>query len=307
MLGSRFTLPMAALNLDVMSLFQVTACDLAVLFQNQFVLHMLLPPLLVLAVTGAYNIAHCIKKPKDERERSQRQSTCYKILILIILLIYPGLATRIFSLMRCIRVDGVEDGLVLEADFAVRCFQGEHLYYAIGGFICMGVYVMGIPSVMAFLLWKNRAHLHDKTSEKNKEVEAFLGGLYQQFLFQLAFLMAVLKLAPFEEDDDDLSSFISSLAIVLTCLCGFALSTAEEEYAGDGIGNFLVSIGLISILSEIFIMIRGECRRRRRIKLAKTKADARLAKNWGKGGGTTMSVTKIMPESGGVEGSKQSC
>ena len=77
-------------------------------------------------------------------------------------------------------MDGVEDGLVLEADFAVRCFQGEHLYYAIGGFICMGVYVMGIPSVMAFLLWKNRAHLHDKTSEKNKEVEAFLGGLYQQ-------------------------------------------------------------------------------------------------------------------------------
>ena len=48
-------------------------------------------------------------------------------------------------------------------------------------------------------------------------------------LFQLAFLLIVLKTAPYEEDDDDLSSFISSLAIVLTCLCGFALSASRAN------------------------------------------------------------------------------
>ncbi len=82
--------------------------------------------------------------------------------------------------MRCIKVDGVEDGHVLEADFSVRCYQGDHVYYAVAGIVCMVLYILGIPASMYVLLYRNRQHLHDKGSPKHKSVEAFLGGLYTQ-------------------------------------------------------------------------------------------------------------------------------
>ena len=229
-----FTIPFGAFNLDVMSLFSVTQCDLAVKFHHQFVLHMLLPVMLVLVITVGYRVAICVKKNSlIPAERSELKSTWFKVMILCVLLIYPGLATRVFSLLRCVKVDGVEDGLVLAADFSVRCFQGDHFYFAIGGFVCMCTYILGIPLVMFLLLFKNRKHLHDTGSEKQAEVEAFLGGLYTQYepkywyfecviimhkmlmtgalcvigqgtsmkplvaiLFQLFFLLVVLKLAP---------------------------------------------------------------------------------------------------------------
>ncbi len=176
-----FTVPMGAINLDVMGLFQVSKCDLAVPFHSQFILHMLLLPFLLLSIAGSYKLAHVVRKPQTEDEHTKRHLVLYKSIVLIILFIYPGICTRVFSLIKCIHVDGVDDGIVLEADFAVRCFKGEHLFYSIFGFICMALYVVGIPGVMLLLLFKNRAHLHNKDDPKNKEVQAFLGGLYTQY------------------------------------------------------------------------------------------------------------------------------
>jgi hypothetical protein len=85
-------------------------------------------------------------------------------------------------------------------------------------------------------------------------------------LFQLAFLLIVLKTAPYEDDDDDLSSFISSLAIVLTCLCGFALSASRDEFSGNAIGNLLIVVGVGAVIGQIFIMVRGECRHQKELK-----------------------------------------
>ena len=46
------------------------------------------------------------------------------------------------------------------------------------------------------------------------------------------FLLAVLKLSPYDSDDDDLSSFVASLALCLATLCAMVLS-----YAGDSTGD----------------------------------------------------------------------
>lgn len=110
-------------------------------------------------------------------------------------------------------------------------------------------------------------------------------------LFQLTFLLVVLKLAPYADDDDDLSSFISSLAIVLTCLFGFALTTATDEYGGDdnSIATWIVVIGAASIVAELVIMGRGEFRRRRALR--RTKAQA--------------SGPKVSPVAGGGSGLNQ--
>ena len=176
-----FTVPMGIINLDLMGLFQVSQCELAVNFQDQFIAHMCVPPLLICTILSAYYVANCARKAKTKKEKSQRSSSSYKVMILAILLVYPGLATRVFNMFRCIEVDGVEEGLVLASDFAVRCFRGEHTYFATAGFIFLALYVIGIPLAMFLLLFKNRKHLHDDTNlEKHTSVQAYLGGLYQQ-------------------------------------------------------------------------------------------------------------------------------
>jgi hypothetical protein len=326
-----FTLPMGAINLDIMGLFQVSKCDLAISFQQQSILHMCLLPFLVVSILGAFHVSVCIKKPKTKEEKTQRHSACMKVLVLVILMAYPSLATRIFSLFRCIEVDGVEDGLVLAADFGVRCLKGDHVYYAIMGFVFMGIYVLGIPLAMFVLLFRNRKYLHDEKRYplKHREVKAYLGGLYQQYeprwwwfecfvilhkmlmtgalcvigqgsslkpltgiLFQLFFLLAVLKLAPFQADDDDTSSFASSLAITMTCLLGFAMMMdSSSEYDAVVLGEILVAIGTANIVFELFIMIRGEIRARREAKRA-NQSDGILA-----GKIVDPGSTKVMPSS----------
>lgn len=68
-------------------------------------------------------------------------------------------------------------------------------------------------------------------------------------LFELAYLLAVLKFSPYLSDDDDTSSFVSSLAIVLTTLGAVMLITesykAEEEdrsFNDNFVGSFMVCI-----------------------------------------------------------------
>ena len=67
-------------------------------------------------------------------------------------------------------------------------------------------------------------------------------------LFQLFFLLLVLKLAPYDGDADDYSSFIASLTLGLTMLCGFAImaQAGKESDIGDAnfIGYLLVTISI---------------------------------------------------------------
>ena len=75
------------------------------------------------------------------------------------------------------------------------------------------------------------------------------------------FLLIVLKLAPYSSDDDDTTSFSSSLAITLTCLLGFAMTLdSSGEYDSIVLGEALVAIGTVNVVFELFIMVRGEWR-----------------------------------------------
>ena len=42
-------------------------------------------------------------------------------------------------------------------------------------------------------------------------------------LFQMTFMLTVLKLSPYESDNDDVASFVSSLCICLATLCAMVL------------------------------------------------------------------------------------
>ena len=145
----------------------------------------------------------------------------------------PGLATRLFTLFNCASIEGIEGKRFLEADWSVECDVGEHTTMAFIGVAFMLLYIVGIPLFMFMLLFRNRRALHDAAHPRHKEVLFELGGLYTQYeskyywfevliiihkcfmtgalcvigknstvqplvatLFQLIFLLTVLKLSP---------------------------------------------------------------------------------------------------------------
>jgi len=159
-------------------LFDNMNCKLSVLFQQRFIVHMTMP----VAVSAAVGLAYVMSNVCGKKEGKQHRSAqAMKILIFIVLLVYPGLCTAVFTMFLCKNIPGVDDGRVLLADFSVRCNQGEHVMYSSLGFAFGGLYIFGIPTAILVVLKLNRKHLYDKTSPKHEEVIYELGGLYSQY------------------------------------------------------------------------------------------------------------------------------
>jgi hypothetical protein len=283
-----FTVPLMAINIDVMSIFAQSACSMAILFPKQFIVHMSMPLFILLTVLFAYFCSNiCGKKTKEAKQ--QRSAQTFKIILVLTNLLYPGLCTRIFQMFYCKYIPGVDDGAVLVADFSLRCGLGEHRTFAGLGVLFLFIYVIGIPFAIFCILKKNRKHLYDTKSKKHNEVLYKLGGLYSQYeekywwfeiviilhkmvmtgamcligagssaqpmigtLVQLFFLLLVIKTAPYDEDSDDWASFVTSLTLTLTLFAAFAISNTNPE--NPNFDSFLVGIMMIaiSILCIIF-------------------------------------------------------
>jgi len=82
-------------------------------------------------------------------------------------------------------------------------------------------------------------------------------------LFQLAFLLVVLKLAPYGRDVDDQAAFIAALTLILTMICGFALMTDVGRDAPDFDPNItgfvMVAISILCLVLEIGIFGKDKC------------------------------------------------
>ena len=112
-------------------------------------------------------------------------------------------------------------------------------------------------------------------------------------LIQMIFLLVVLKLAPYNDDLDDWSSFVCSLALTLTTLAGFLLMISKKD-TGDlpvlpvGIlTNALIGINALCFIYEMVVIGYVVCRE----KCAKIKRGG--VKNGGKKIGS--SITQVQP------------
>ena len=117
-------------------------------------------------------------------------------------------------------------------------------------------------------------------------------------LFQLFFLLVVLKLAPYESDGDDWASIVTSLTIVLTLLSGFALvSDDSEDPAFDNkmMGVLLIVLFGFTMMVQVGIMVFMDCGVLERIqeKCRKRQGVAEKA----------VTQTKVTPTTESVDGS----
>ena len=170
-------------NLDFISYFMKSSCSLAVPFLDQFILHMSLPVLLLVAALVAHVSSRCCLRNPEKLKRGNELK--YQILLLGVLFLYPGLATKIFNVFNCKIINGI-DGKVLAADFAIKCYEEKHSTYLIVAVAFLLVYILGIPLAMFIVLWRNRNHLHfehesEELTEKHLAMKARLGGLYLQY------------------------------------------------------------------------------------------------------------------------------
>lgn len=76
---------------------------------------MSMPPMLAVGILLAYVVSKICKPHTTKELIAHRKSQTFKILIAMILFMYPGLATRCFQMFKCSKFDGV-DYLVLETD-----------------------------------------------------------------------------------------------------------------------------------------------------------------------------------------------
>ena len=171
-------------NLDILSLSTELStafgCSMSVRFFDRFIIHLLLPVLCLvaigLAVVTAEPIRRCCSK-QGAKQTNHMNEAVFKIIVLVILLLFPGLSTKLFSVFNCKRFEGIDDKTFLVQDYGIECDQGEHLEYtSIAGFF-LALYIAGIPCLMFCLLWCNKKHLHDKASKKHHLVKVALGGL----------------------------------------------------------------------------------------------------------------------------------
>ena len=175
-------------NFELGALFSVSSCSLAVSFPHQFLMTMTLPLLFAMTLALALGVSNCCSKKNTKEDQLLRRGLTIKMFTGILLFIYPNLCQKVFTMFRCKEIPGIE-GQVLLADWSVRCNEGEHVMFSMLAFVFLGLFIMGIPSFMLFVLCRNRAHLHDDKSEHKEAMMYQYGGLYAQCQSSFSFVL----------------------------------------------------------------------------------------------------------------------
>ena len=277
------------INLELLSIASpISPCDLNSSFLVKFVVHMAMLPALTITVLIAVCVAKlCVRKPKVLENGTMTRSLdngdirnrAARIMSVIVFLLYPGIGTRIFRVGKC---HTVAEKSWLVADFSVQCWQGPHMYAALGALICTVGFVIGIPMATYLLLRSRRDRLADP------EVLATFGTLYGAYtpscwyfecvemlrkmilagglvlvapgsstqiligiIVALGFLTLLQYLNPYEDPNDGKLQLLASGQIVLTLLAAFALKTdANGEYE-------IMIMGILLVVLNTCVLVVG--------------------------------------------------
>jgi hypothetical protein len=261
-----FSNGMFFVNFDLAFAMPFVSCRLSIPFVAKLLLHMVTPIAFFITIQLATSLATCVRRHKSKLLVQAQKNAGLTILQNLGILLYPSLTTRIFSGFRCYNVEGV--GYRLESDFSIPCWEdgGSHEFIralAIAGTI---VYTIGFPLWIFFDLWRHRKSLHDPSHDDYTLTRLRLGAQYEQYetyywfwspiiivykmlmvgalsvveqhspvqlfvgcLVTNAYLLLVLRAAPYIDDSLDRLSFLTSLSLSLTLLLCLMKGTDEHR------------------------------------------------------------------------------
>jgi CRP-like cAMP-binding protein len=264
---SSFVATLGIVNLDFARIVPVASCTLLLPNHVSMALHLSTPITVVVTIKTAAALATKIKNSETLTQRRHQQNFAFKTIITFVMLCYPSVCTRVFQAFRCFRV---EDRFYLEADFAVECWNSEaHNIYAAVSVVYLIFFLVGVPLLLFFELWRNRMYLHGTpSSRKHRLTKERLGALYHHFeddrwwfeccvivvkamlagaltviaphsplqlviglIICQAFLLLLMRLTPYRKDGHDVMAIFAYLSLTLTMLIGSLKST--HEYQGN--------------------------------------------------------------------------
>jgi hypothetical protein len=85
-------------------------------------------------------------------------------------MLYPGIGTRIFRTLKCVRIG---DTQWLMADYSIKCWEGQHFQTSMLMAICAVLYVVGIPICCVIILFRNRTLILNAVKAESKEGQNF--------------------------------------------------------------------------------------------------------------------------------------
>eukprot|EP00942_MAST-04A_sp_MAST-4A-sp1_P010810 g10810.t1 len=267
------------LNIDFMKIAALfSPCSFKSNFLEVFYLHMLVLPLIFLFTAIAFCIARC-RTRYHEKVQAMFNKT-FSLLNFIVFLLYPGISTRIFRLLKCRHIGNT---IHLEADFTIMCWEGDHAIAIVVGILCSIVYIFGIPIIIVCIVYINKDKLdHASTmtlfgplylsyerqywyweSVEMLKKMVLAGGLVivapessAQVLIgtlvTMSYLLVTVRFQPYDDQVEDNIQIITSIQILLYFIIGLVLRMdSEDEYEKIVVGTLLVTMNGIVILISL--------------------------------------------------------
>jgi hypothetical protein len=123
-------------NLDLSFLSSMATGSLSLPFLEQYGLSTLYPVVITIAIFSGRALAMIGVKDLDRRLAQTAKGD--KIFLLFIMLLFPSIANKSFTVLRCREIPGLEY-TVLDEDFSVKCFEAHHTMYVVIACITIAV------------------------------------------------------------------------------------------------------------------------------------------------------------------------
>ena len=165
---------------DFSSFFGLFSCQMYTNYGTKLKFYILAGPGILLCIIFAVIFASSFNNILSKRKiylmytNESLQTRTYTLVQTITFTAYSSISTTIFKLFECEKIQDID---YLRVDMSVRCFEEEwwgYFCWAITGIV---LYVLGIPLMQFYALFKNRRNLHYEVAE-DKKVQRQIAKMY---------------------------------------------------------------------------------------------------------------------------------
>lgn len=157
------------LNFDISWVFSVS-CVLGLDFYDRLLL-VTLAPIVAVAFLGVTFSVAVLRNCYSDRDLADVRHRHLSAVLLLTFLVYSSVSSILFQTFAC---DSLEDGnIYLRADFRIQCDSPKHAVFTVYAGFMAALYSLGIPTLYAWLLLKDRDLLtnrDDSNDGSNKDV-----------------------------------------------------------------------------------------------------------------------------------------
>lgn len=159
------------INLDL-DLFFSYSCLVSYNFYDRLVFATVTPLIVLVLLVVSYFIGTKRRGRSESAMRETRHKHQAAVLY-VALLVYSPVSYRIFQTFCC---QGLDDGeTYLKADYSISCLTSRHSGYVAYALAMVCVYPVGVPAVLAWLLFRNRRGLVKSDREAMVQLEPLRG------------------------------------------------------------------------------------------------------------------------------------